>query len=287
MFELTDDWYGDLDADRARARVSDSPYPLWPEMPPGEEIGLGWTLLVSDRQEQLNEISAGIPGFQWSAAGILDPQVDRSLELEHQRFGVIFYVEGVNARSEQIAELTFDEVTLPVVQRPATFLEQRTPAPGVSGQLACWVTTDQADEGWLTAKHVARTSPGLSLVLAAGQCIDAAIVSDGQPGGGTPTNAVLPTVGMSVEIIGSHVWQAHILDVSSTLGSMRSSQFPLRFSFNVPGRPGDSGSMIRANPCDEPTGILTGAMRLDNGDEVGIGLAIHQLEIQMRMEIFV
>lgn len=289
MFELTDDWHEGLDAERARARMMESPYPPWPDISPNEEIGLGWTLLVGDRQDELMDVSTGVPGFRWSAVGILDSSVDPSLEGQRQTFGVIFYVEDPLAEAIQIGEITIDGVTLPIVQRPATIEDHRVGGTvPISGQLACWATTSGGKrEGWLTADHVARNSPGLRIVDAGRQCIDAALVDDGTRGGGNPTRAVAPAAGMTVEVFGNPMWTATITDVSSTLGSLNSHYFPLRFSFTHHGYPGDSGSLIRADPCDEPTGIYLGALKLSNSVSLGIGLAICQLESLMDMEVYV
>lgn len=49
---------------------------LWPDISEAELVGLGWSLLVSDREPELWERSRDVPGFRWSAVGLLDPEVD-------------------------------------------------------------------------------------------------------------------------------------------------------------------------------------------------------------------
>lgn len=67
----------------------------------------------------------------------------------------------------------------------------------------------------------------------------------------------------------------------------RSSRFPLRFSFNATGTPGDSGSLIIGRPCGEPMGIYLGSFTsAKTGARSGIGLALTQLAYHMDLEVY-
>lgn len=293
MFELERDWFRDLPAEPALARILEAGLEIWPDISEGEMIGLGWTLLVSDREDELLELAPEIPGFRWAAVGILDADVDRALEIgprddgRRQRFGVIFYAEDAFAESAVVGATEVAGVELPIVLRPISYEEHAPPPTLPDGTIACWATSAGGErEGWLTARHVA-VGGGYPLVDCGRECIDAALIETGQIGGGRPARAVVPSAGATIEMIGPHMRRMEILDVALNLRIKRSSFFPLRFTTSAPGRPGDSGSLLLANPCGEPVGIYLGAAQLEGGQrEAGIGLAITQLEDLMKMEVY-
>jgi len=288
MFEPTDSWIEGLPEGPALRRIEEAPdLELWPEISQSETVGLGWSLLVEDRAEILLERAPAIPGFRWASVGILDPEVDRGLESSRQEFGIVFYAEDPRAEPALLEVVEVDEARLPIVLRPITYEEHGAVPALPDGAVACWATSaGGAREGWLTARHVA-LGGGYKMADCGRECIDAALIDLGNVGSGYPARAVRPSPGIPVEALGPHRLTATILDVAIDLGISASAYFPLRFTTSRPGAPGDSGSLIVADPCGEPTGIYLGAARLDNGGEAGVGLAITQLEKLMEMEVYV
>jgi hypothetical protein len=288
LFEPNDSWFEGLPPEPAFRRVEESPrLELWPDIGRDEAIGLGWSLLVGDRAEQLLEWAPGIPGFRWPAVGILDPEVDRGLGESRQQFGVIFYAEDPQATPTVIGQIEVEDVALPISLRPISYREQASPPPLPDGTLACWATSAGGRrEGWLTARHVA-LGGGYNLVDCGRECIDAALIDLGSTGSGVPRRAVAPFAGARIQVEGPHPASARILDVAVDFGITASSFFPMRFTTSSVGRPGDSGSLILADPRGEPLGIYLGAAQLEaTGQEAGVGLAVTQLEQLMKMEVY-
>jgi hypothetical protein len=287
MFEPNDSWLEGLPEEPALRRLQEEPeVEIWPDISRMEAVGFGWLLLVEDRAEEVLERAVGVPGFRWAAAGLLDPEVDRGLESGRQRFGIVFYVEDPLSQPAMHGLLRFDDARLPIALRPVSY-EEHAPAPEIpNGTVACWATSAAGTrEGWLTARHVA-FSGGYEMVDCGRECIDAALIGLGSDGTGRPVRAVPPSPGATVEVRGPHPTATTVLDVALDLGIGASSYFPLRFTTAAVGVPGDSGSLIVADPCREPVGIYLGAARLDSGQEAGIGLAITQLEKLMKMEVY-
>lgn len=292
MFEPDPDWYTQLPRAEARARLEREDLFNWPDISPAEATGLGWSLLVSDREQEVWTRAREVPGFSWSAVGLLHPEVDRDLRDSDPRFGVILYAEdGYGERVPRREDLPFEEISLPVVVRQGTYKEHRSPAPLMShGRLACWSTTRHgARSGWLTARHVAdhpaMSSQG-SVVDRAPECLDAALVNVGSSGGGRVQRLATPAPHATVDLDLPTPLSGRILDVATNLGVQRSSRFPLRFSVNVAGRGGDSGSLIIGTPCGEPLGLYLGAFTTAQGAQTGIGLALTQIEYFMDMEVY-
>ncbi len=100
-----------------------------------------------------------------------------------------------------------------------------------------------------------------------------------------PQALATPANGGTVDLEFSTTQLATILDVATNLGVQDSSRFPLRFSLNVAGQPGDSGSLITATPCGEPLGVYLGAFT-SNGATNGVGLAFSQLAVLIGLEIY-
>lgn len=261
---------------------------LGPDISEGEAIGLGWSLLVSDREEEVWERSRQVPGFRWSAVGLLHPEVDRWFDDYAPAFGVILYAEDEDTeQAEPQRGLAFDEIKLPVVVRHGRYSEQRA-IP--HGRLACWSTSRNGlRSGWLTARHVADHA-GMAavgqVVDRAPECLDAALVNVGVAGAGAVQQLATPAVGSGVDIEFAALRSATILDVATNLGVQRSSRFPVRFSVNVAGVPGDSGSLIVGTPCGDPLGLYLGAFTSATGRQSGIGLALTQIEYFMDLEVY-
>lgn len=292
MFDPAPDWYEQLPRGEAQARLEREEIALWPNISPGEAVGLGWSLLVSDREEEVWERARHVPGFRWSAVGLLDPEVDRELGGEEPRFGVILYAEDDQAeQGGRQDDLAFEEIQLPVVVRYGTYEDHRSRPPSIGhGRLACWATSRRGlRRGWLTARHVAdhpaMSSVG-SVVDRAPECLDAALVDVGPAGGGAPRSLATPAVGGTVDLNLSTPCSGTILDVATNLGVRRSSRFPLRFSVNAAGNRGDSGSLIIGTPCGEPLGLYLGAFKSARGARSGVGLALIQIEYFMGLEVY-
>lgn len=294
MFEPRPDWYELLPEAEARRRLEREEIALWPDITPGETVGLGWALLVSDREQEVWARARDVPGFRWSAVGLLDPEVDRDLEGDEPPFGVILYAEDEQGEQRRRREsFAFEEIELPVVVRPGSYEDHRSAPPPIGhGRLACWATSRRgARRGWLTARHVA-DHPAMSTVGSvvdrAPECLDAALVDVGAVGGGGGVQALAtPAVGGAVDLDLSNPLTATILDVATNLGVRRSSRFPLRFSVNTAGIAGDSGSLIRGMPCGEPLGLYLGSFTpAGGGTRSGIGLALTQIEYFMDLEVY-
>jgi hypothetical protein len=290
VFDPRPDWYEQLPRDAALRRLEEAPLELWPDITDAERIGLGWALLVSDREEELWERSRAVPGFRWSAVGLLDPEVDREL-VDGPPFGVILYAEDERGDEEgrAVDAMWFEEIALPVVVRTGRYEDHqfRGGSIGGSGRAACWATSRGGTrEGWLTAKHVARVlGPGVAVDYAP-ECIDAALVDLGGRGGGAPHDLALPAVGGMVDLHFARAIRGTILDVSTNLGVRRSRYFPLRFSVNAWGVPGDSGGLMIGQPCGEPMGLYLGAFTDASGARAGVGLALVQVKDFIDLEVY-
>jgi hypothetical protein len=289
VFELPPNWHEGLPREPALERLRQEQTAPWPDIPDAELIGWGWSLLASDRAEEIEAQAHRVPGFSWSEIGILDPSLDR-LGADDPRFGVILNAEDIRAEGGQrLQSMRFEGIELPVIVRHIRYEPHRASPSSIGpGRVACWATTRGGiREGWLTARHVATHSQMPGRVIDQGQeCIDAALVDVGRPMEGTPRRAVPPTPGAAVEVdFGSRV-STQVLGVGTNCGVVHSSHFPLIFTLNLAGQEGDSGAMVLAYPCGEPMGIYIGANQLEDGSTVGVGLAMVQLEFLMNLEVY-
>jgi hypothetical protein len=301
MFDPSPNWYEGLPVESAHNRLREEEVPVWPDIPEAELVGWGWSLLVSDREEEIAERARDVAGFSWSAVGILDPEADPRLGVDDPRFGVILYAEDPirwrGAQSEEsdgpepgarLEALRFEEIELPVIVRNARFELQRGPSSIGPGRAACWATSRGGKrEGWLTARHVAEHSALHGHTVDQGRaCVDAALVDVPRPGGKRLRRAVPPTDHSEVVLDFGHPVPGRVLDVATNCGIAGSSQFPLRFTVSRFGQPGDSGGLILAHPCGEPMGIYLGACQLESGGRGGFAQAITQLEYLMNLEVY-
>jgi hypothetical protein len=291
VFDPPPDWYEKLPWAEALGRLEREDLQPWPDISKGETVGLGWALLVADREEEVWERARDVPGFRWSAVGLLDPEVDQGLGGDDPRFGVILYTEDDRAELGQREGLAFEEIQLPVVLRAGNYEEHRASPPTIGhGRLACWATSRRGRRrGWLTARHVA-DHPAMSsvgpVVDRAPECLDAALVNVNPAGSGAVQSLATPAIGSAVDMDLSTPGRGQILDVATNLGMRRSSRFPLRFSVNLAGVAGDSGSLIIGAPCGEPMGLYLGAFTAATGARSGIGLALTQIEYFMDLEVY-
>jgi hypothetical protein len=288
VFTPRSDWYEALPSSDAIDRLEGAELEHWQDAPPAERVGLGWSLLVSDREQEIWERARDVPGFRWSAVGLLDAEVDHALTEDEPPFGVILYADDDQGESgEARAALDFGEIQLPVVVRYGSYEEQQSLG---HGRHASWATSRHGRRsGWLTARHVADhpLMPKVGTVVdRAPECLDAALVDVGMRGGGSVQHLATPAVGATVEIDLATPQRATIIDVATNLSVGRSSRFPLRFSLNVAGVAGESGSLIASSSSADPMGLYLGAFTSNQGARGGIGLALTQIKYFMDLEVY-
>ncbi len=287
MFEPASDWYTGLPQEPAWERLRSAGLEVSPDLSEEEMISSGWSLLVSDHEQEIAARSRDVPCFTWSAAAILDPSVD---PVDEPRFGIVLYAEDPwSEGGRRLEGINVGDIELPVVVRKVRFEAHRASSSSIGpGRVACWSTSRHRErEGWLTALHVAQHSamPG-QMVDRGRACIDAALVDIGRPPTGTARRAVPPLDGRRVALDLGTPTPAKVIDVATNLGIGRSSHFPFRFTVNVAGVPGDSGGLIVAVPGGDPVGIYLGSHELASGARSGVGLAINQLEYLMNLEAY-
>jgi hypothetical protein len=303
MFEIPANW--SLPPEPAEQRLLDSDFGEAAEsLPPSLRASLGWTLLIGDREEDIEYYAREVWAFRYTAIGFVDITVDAGVE-GYEPFGVILYADGGHADSEatgRVGVLEFADIQFPIVVRRGIYVDHALPLPNVPGGTAAyWASSRQAQHhGWLTARHVAEgaifQNSGGTIVDRASSCLDAALVDVGYHVGGLAPapayQALAPGLAISLAFAppGS---LSKVLDVSANLRISRSSRFPLRFSTSTSGVPGNSGSAIEEalTPTRSPLGIYLGAYTPDtpyNGHvgSAGVGLSISQLEHLMRLEVF-
>jgi hypothetical protein len=286
MFDPPPNWHEGLPPGPAEERLQREEVEYISE---AERIGWGWSLLVSDREEEILRYARDVPGFSWSAVGLLDPEADPQLRDDDPRFGVILYADdSCGEGGARLENLGFEEIDLPVVVRSVRFeLQHGMPTDIGPGRKACWATSRGGElQGWLTAKHVADHSALRGQVVDRGQfCIDAALVDVG-PSAGQRIASVPPTANSAVKLDFGKPVAAQVLDIGTNCGIADSSHFPLRFTLNRYGQKGDSGGLVLAVPCEEPMGIYLGACELENGARAGFAQALNQLEYLMNLEAY-
>jgi hypothetical protein len=290
MFEPDPSWFLQLPSEPAVDRLRAQEAEPWPGITPPEQIGLGWSLLVSDREEEVWARGREVPRFRWPAVGLLSPEVDRSLSPQDPPFGVVLSAEvGADNGQDRLPGLAFDDIELPVVVRYGHYEEHGPPLP--HGRLACWGSTRNGQlRGWVTARHVAehQMMAGVGTVLdSAPECLDAALVDVSPAGGGAPQPLAAPAIGSSVDLDLTIPRRATVLDVATNFGIQHSSRFPLRFSVDRAGQFGESGSHITAISSGAPLGIYLGAFTdRQTGASNGVGLAFTQLAVLIGLEVY-
>jgi hypothetical protein len=128
-----------------------------------------------------------------------------------------------------------------------------------------------------------------------GECVDAVVVSSTNPHlEHMPSRASWPLVaGQPLYITdspGKHV-PVSIMDVDLNLGVLRSALFPIRFSTDWSGQPGQSGALIIEPIQEEPAGSYLGVLRPTitspaGGTAIGFAQSCYQLETATGMEFY-
>lgn len=180
--------------------------------------------------------------------------------------------------------------TFPVVIRPGSFAS-RSGMAASPGQLACWATTRQGQcSGWLTARHV--TSLLGTIVYAASECTDAAIVNNGSHPSGLRRRSAIRPVPTAAGHMHFHQGRvpATVLDVSIDFDIFKNPKFPVRFSLNQAGVPGHSGALVTELRTGQPVGLYLGSFTPWTGSSgtasSGCALAIYQLETMLDLEVY-
>jgi hypothetical protein len=276
------------------------------ELPQDLQISVGWTAAAGAADSEIAALAADVPLFSYSAVGFLDEELDPSLRGSGlPPFGVILYADdpvfnGSDIPSDTLRVLRFRDIdtVLPVIVRRGIWQQHRSrqvpPPPTQGAQLACWATSRAgARQGWLTARHAAAQGLG-TLVDAATECTDAALVSVGPaPWISQPASAAYRSLaaGVSAEIhLSQGAVTATVLDVSSDFGIFKSPKFPLRFSLTQAGISGNSGAYISEGSSGQPLGLYLGAFLPASAAKghapSGYGLAVYQLESMMNLEVY-
>lgn len=253
-----------------------------------EQMGQGelaavwyWTNRFGSSLSGLDEYLRGIRFVTRIAAGFIE-------ELDGA-FGAIIYTEPPpfdqidegfeepEQRSREPISVTVDDQEFPVVIRDSVVERHWCTAPEVTApsiaRATCWVRSSaRGYEGWLMPQHA--VNPLTALVTFSdgssgrlldhfGECIDSVVVSSTMPRNGLYTRACWPVVaGQSLLVTnrpGSHQ-TVKVIDADLNLGILRSAMFPIRFSTDWIGKPGNSGSLIVEPSQGEPAGSYLGVL---------------------------
>jgi hypothetical protein len=304
MFSPPEGWHWDLPHEPAQQRLLDSSFAeVASDLDDELQRSLGWTLLLADGGGDRRVDPSSISSFQYTAVGFVDRELDQ-LDQSYPPFGVILYAESEEhpqPRAGQLEELTVGGLTFPIVLRRVRYEQHRAALHRVPGGSAAYWAESRggARAGWLTARHVADgvtfSQSQYTVVDRGSACIDAALVSDGNPQLGLSAVQAFQTItaGLTVSMACNAPASPTVLDVSSNIRISRSSRFPLRFSLSDSGQPGDSGSAIEETSTAQqlPLGIYLGSYIPDTGypghtGRAGIGLSISQLEQLMQLKVF-
>lgn len=216
-------------------------------------------------------------------------------------FGVILYVEaasllrrgdstdepGQGFRAEQSVRVDREE--FPVFVRPMSVIQHWCTAPDVThpstARATCWVESRTRNyAGWLVPRHavdslsahVGFSDGGTGHVIDHfGDCIDAVVVSTSAPPyprtDGSRTRTCWPVVSGQTVLVaekrGSHR-PARVLDVDVNLGILKHAAFPIRFSIDWVGQPGQSGALLLEPGLSEPAGLYLGAITSLGGSPI-------------------
>jgi hypothetical protein len=265
-------------------------------------IALGWTAYLCTLQDEIRAMAAhSVPLFRYAAVGFLDEGVDRDYRRnQYPPFGVILYADAVDGRDWPLP--TFDpiqgpdnRVAFPVVVRRGTYeLQVGAPKQPPAAQVACWATTRGGQyQGWLTADHATAALGGI-VMDRAGDCTDAALVDIGvkKPSGSVNRSAYTKLApSLKTQLCFHHgVVSATVLDVSIDFEIFLNPRFPMRFSLDDSGIPGNSGALVTEASTGDPLGVYLGRFlpwtAKPGQKPSGFALAAYQLEKMMDMEVF-
>jgi|GEM_PF-5972491 len=241
---------------------------------------LYWTNQFGVALVGLDEILRGIRFVARLSAGFIE-------ELDGE-FGIIVYTErheeAEDGSDDQALDsslrLSIDNRSFPIIIRESYVERHWCTSPEVTtptgARATCWVLS-RGYGGWLIPRHainpfganVTFSDGGRGRVVDHfGECIDAAVVSSTvEPQGLSKKRASWPIVAgqplLVTDAPGSHV-DVSVIDVDLNLGVLRSDFFPIRFSTDWGGKPGQSGALIVEPLLGEPAGSYLGILRPRN-----------------------
>jgi len=231
-----------------------------------------WTSRLGASLPSIGELLQGIRFTTRIAAGFIE-------ELGGV-FGVIIYTESPRSDPEQEREpfsIRVDGQTFPVIVRDSITDRHWCTAPEVTAptiaRATCWVRSlTRGYQGWLVPRHavvplnaaVNFSDGGTGWVVDHfGECIDSVVVSSDAPPQGVRKRACWPIVAAQSLLItddpGSHQ-PVTVIDADLNLGVLSSIVFPIRFSTDWTGQPGQSGALIVEPTHGEPAGSYLGVL---------------------------
>ncbi len=241
-----------------------------------------WMNRLGASFSNLDEQLQGIRFMARIAAGFIE-------ELDGA-FGVIVYTESPQSdrAEEQYGEpgqrlrapisMRVDDREFPVIIRDSLVERHWCTAPEVTApsiaRATCWVrSAARGYEGWLMPRHavdplsaVVSFSDGGSgrLLDHFGECIDSVVISsNAPPPSGLHTKACWPLPPAQALLVtdspGSHK-AVTVIDADLNLGVLHNAIFPIRFSTDWVGRPGNSGALIVEPSRGEPAGSYLGVL---------------------------
>lgn len=274
-----------------------------------------WTERLSQQLPEVESLLGATRHVTRIAAGFIEERGGS--------FGVIAYTEppqllpdaeprgqfddDVPSDDEVDRSLLVDGVTFPIVIRAVRRDVHWCTSPEVTGptvaRATCWVVSQQRGyQGWLVPRHAVDPLNALvdfsdggsgHVVDHFGECIDAVVVDTDVPAAHAhaPSQAVWPIVaGQALLVTDAHLSHVplNVVDVDLNLGLLRSAIFPVRFSTDWSGAPGQSGSLIVDPNTSEPAGAYLGAITptLGGGGTSGYAQTCYQLESATGMEFY-
>lgn len=279
-----------------------------------------WVNRLSASLSSLDEQLLGIRFMTRISAGFIE-------ELNGV-FGVIVYTESPQSDQEltsdnepnqysrvPISIISIDGQQFPVIVRDSVVERHWCTAPEVTApsiaRATCWVRSSaRGYEGWLMPRHavhplsaVVSFSDGGSgrLLDHFGECIDSVVVSSNIRPPGSYRRACWPIVAgqplMVTDSPGNHK-PVTVIDADLNLGVLRNVVFPIRFSSDWTGQPGNSGALIVEPTLAEPAGSYLGVLHPSVQGYVPPGLSAapsstgyaqscHQLEAAAGLEFII
>ncbi len=265
-----------------------------------------WTRRLSLAVDQVDEALVGLRSISRVAVGFIE-------ELDGA-FGLIVYCDTPQSDSDDSPRVprartdavVVDGVSFPSIVREAPVEEHWCTAPGITSptyaRAACWVRlSHQGVEGWLVPRHAIQP-PGSVVTFTSGDagycvhsfgaCVDAAVIASAPPAHvHHPAIALWPLVPGQQLLVSDHPHSyvpASVLDVDLNLGVLRHLIFPVRFTIDWTGVPGQSGALIVDQNTNETAGMYLGVLNPLNGASSPFGYAqsCYQLADATGMEFY-
>lgn len=264
---------------------------------------LYWAMRLMIETISGQKFARTVPGFRYTAYGFLDP------EYEQDAFGIIIFA-APSIFSEEVPQYELpscfevDGWEFPVVVRRVIERNHQFGSHPSGGTGVCWARSRVSGEaigpGILTSKHVVGNVLGTPISLSCGcpgqvgdvgpDGIDAAIVvspcSQATPRRLYPRQLVPPWLDVEFSGATSGTYYTKVTSVTDTKGILTSAHLPSRIFLAAPGRPGDSGALVRETNSGDPIGIYMGEYSDPAGQRGGIAQHVYQATELMDMELF-